>query len=126
MEQVRSVQRNLERILGEPMVLDDQIQDATYFAQLAIVDEIETATGPNRLARISIEFSNFGSLATISNPNFRATKDEMDVAAATLKEHAFVCIPDAALDEPYDGKLPGFRNFNGGPATWRDRYFNYT
>jgi hypothetical protein len=124
MQRVRSLQPRLEAILGERLRLDDQIQDATYCADLFVLDEEMNVEGMRFLiSRIYISFSNFGDLATIAIGAKHLDRYPLSALSTALEEHGFVPIPAEALDEPYDGKLD--RRY-GWPATWRDRYFNYT
>src|SRR5262249_52875263 len=56
-----------ERILGQSLRLDDQVQDASFFAELFVFED--GAVGPNGVTttvfKIAIRFSTFGKMATI-------------------------------------------------------------
>jgi len=120
MERVRFVQPMLEKIAGRPLSLDDQIQDATYFADLCIAEPREVNGFKQMRVTFSVSFSCFGSLVTIYNENV-LPEEKVRQMRTTLEEQSFVFVDAVQLREPYTGAHAGFHG-----STWMDRFFNYT
>src|SRR3954451_4308118 len=64
---VKALKPRAEDILGQPLKLDDQVQDASFFAELFVF--ADGVVDPNGVAtmvfKIAIRFSTFGKMATI-------------------------------------------------------------
>ena len=119
-ERVVLLQTELERIAGRPFVLDDQVQDASFFADLSIQ---RPGPQPNWIDTVfAVRFSNFGALFTTWCHCQTEQLSEALVAAlvAAVKEAGFRYVPPSALDEPYSGRHPGFAG-----AAWWMRFFDY-
>jgi hypothetical protein len=125
MAAVKALKPYAEEILGQPLKLDDQVQDASFFAELFVFEE--GAVGPNGVTvmvfKIALRFSTFGGMATVHTNS--AASDlrnyPVDRLARLLERHGFQYIDAQSLGEPYDGKLKGL----GGEATWWFRFFDY-
>jgi hypothetical protein len=67
MAAVNAMKPQAEPILGQPLKLDDQVQDASFFAELFVFED--GAVGPNgattMVFKVAIRFSTFGKMATI-------------------------------------------------------------
>ena len=114
------LQPHLERIADRGFTLDDKVQDASFFGDLAIVKSSER---PNWFEYVfALRFSNFGKLFTTCNSSSEQLPRDI---AARLVEAAitagFVYVEPEALEEPYAGEN---QIFSG--ATWWERYFDYT
>jgi len=129
MAAVEALKPHAERILGQPLKLDDQVQDASFFAELFVFEE--GAVGPNgatvMVFKIAIRFSTFGKMATIHTNLAASDLDKYPVArlADLLEKHGFQFIPVEALSDQYDGKLKGLGQSAGAEATWWYRFFDY-
>src|SRR5947209_2356535 len=66
LEKVLAVKVALEQLCGRELVLDRQVQDATYFASLAIQKREEKPL-PHIATVIGLFFSNFGNLFTLAS-----------------------------------------------------------
>jgi hypothetical protein len=124
-EAVRHFRAPAEFVLGQSLRLDDQVQDASFFAELFVF--AEGAVRPDGVTflcfEIAIRFSSFGRMATIHTNSSLSDLgcSPVDQLAALLGEHGFVHVPVAALAQPYDGKNLGL----GANFTWWDRFFDY-
>jgi|SRR5215472_2452409 len=129
MTTVKALKPHAERILGQPLKLDDQVQDASFFAELFVFED--GAAGPNGVTtmvfKIAIRFSTFGKMATIHTNSAASDLNKYPVArlAELLEQHGFRYIPAESLGERYDGKLKGLDRSLGGEATWWYRFFDY-
>jgi hypothetical protein len=118
-DRIHALRPVLERIAGRSLVIDDQVQDATYFAALSITEPVDGR--PNhRHETFALYFSSFGSLVGIWNEGVlsQATLDEMIRA---MENHGLVVVDAAQLQDPYTGRQKGFAG-----RRWIDRFFNYT
>lgn len=129
MAAVKAFKPEAERILDQPLKLDDQVQDASFFAELFVFEE--GAVRPNgataMVFKIAIRFSTFGKMATIHTNSAASDLRRYPVArlAELLKQAGFQYIPAESLAERYDGKLKGLDQSVGGEATWWYRFFDY-
>jgi hypothetical protein len=125
MAAVKALKPKAEELLGQPLKLDDQVQDASFFAELFVFEE--GAVGPNgattMVFKIAIRFSTFGKMATVHTNSAASDlrKYPVDRLARLLEQHGFQYIDAPSLGEPYDGKLNGL----GADATWWFRFFDY-
>jgi len=124
-EAVRQYRTAAELVLGQPLRVDDQVQDASFFAELFVFED--GAVRPDGVTtlvfKIAIRFSSFGRMATIHTNSAISNLDRYPVErlAGLLGDHGFVYIPATALTEPYDGVVPGL----GAGFTWWLRFFDY-
>jgi hypothetical protein len=133
LDRVRAIQPMIEKTLGCNLDLDDSIQDASYFASLALWKYVPpdpnlyTAPGIERAgtnyAVIDISFSCFGNLVTIGSsvdPKDKFPDETIIYVANVLNENGFVFISEEDLFEKYSGNNPYFSE-----STWGERYFSY-
>ena len=119
MDRVRSLKPELEGILGRSLELDDQVQDASYFAQLAAIVP-EQSPGPIETA-ISVIFSAFGNLFTVwSNIPGLVPASTVQSVIVAVQRHDFRYVDGESLSETYSGENPFFQRNN-----WCYRFFDY-
>lgn len=117
MKRVRSLKPELEQIVGRHLDIDENVQDASFFTELAAhvpgEDSIETA--------ITIIFSAFGGLFTIwsSMPN-EIPEAAVQKAVDAVQRHGFRYVDTESLEEAYCGTNPVFQH-----SRWIDRFFSY-
>ncbi|MEQ8473872.1 MAG: hypothetical protein RIC35_21930 [Marinoscillum sp.] len=121
--QVTKLVNELEKTFDLSFVLDDQVQDASFFADIRIPHEL--VNNPRTDLEYSLRISNFGNLSTI---NFQ---DEYSEATTNkfieaFKRTGFSYVNADELDNDYDGTFKQFRNSQGEySSTWYIRYFDY-
>lgn len=118
--QLLDLQPHLERIANRTFTLDDRVQDASFFGDLAIVKAGER---PNWFEYVfALRFSNFGKLFTTCNSSSEELSPEIRVRIVEAAITAgFFYVEPEALDEAYAGRNQVFSG-----ATWWERYFDYT
>ncbi len=129
---VLTIQPQIETTLNCKLELDDTIQDASYFASLALWKHIPADpnlyTAPNvkrggmNYAIIYISFSSFGNLVTIGSSADEIDQfpnEIIDKVVKSLNQNGYIYISKSDLLEKYCGGNP---NFEG--ATWGERYFS--
>lgn len=129
MAAVKSLKPEAERILGEPLKLDDRVQDASFFTELFLLEKgVAGVNGEAPMVfKIGIRFSTFGKMATIhtNSPASVLSNSTVDRLAELLNRAGFQYIPVEALAERYDGKVKWLDQSVGGEATWWFRFFDY-
>jgi len=117
MKRVRSLELELEQVIGRQLEVDENVQDASFFTELAChvpsEDRIETA--------IAIIFSAFGDLFTIwgSVPG-EIPESVMQKVISAVQKHGFRYVDTESLAEAYSGTNPVFQH-----SRWIDRFFSY-
>lgn len=122
---VLKVQPFLEAVLQEPLQLETWFEDASYFAEFRvahIVPGMPHGSIKQVATNFSIRFSCFGRMVTIcvwesGQENFPVTE-----LADRLSEHGFVYVPEAALQEKYDGRTWTYEQ----APTWFRRFFDFS
>jgi hypothetical protein len=117
-KRVRAVAADLERALGIPFQLDDQIQDASFFAALAA---FQFDGHRKQECILSIRFSAFGNFFTIWQ--WRCTiipTSDLERVISIVRSAGFEYVDAEALGQSYTGNHPGFRH-----ASWWARFFDY-
>jgi hypothetical protein len=116
---VSALQPILERIAGRPFVLDDNAQDASFFGDLSIQ---RPGWQPNWIETVlAVRFSNFSDLFTTwSHSSERLPESVAAKLVEAVQEAGFRFVSPAALEEPYTGRNPAFRD-----TTWGIRFFDY-
>lgn len=118
--EIRGLKIEIERVLGVSTRLDDQVQDASFFADLGLLKQQPSANGSLALSyEICLRFSWFSKLFTIFGD--RWTEYDVSGVLELLQENGFVYVPSGEIDEPYDGINDPFEN----GITWWIRYFDY-
>lgn len=121
--QVTKLVNELQKTFDLNFVLDDQVQDASFFADIRIPHEL--VNNARTELGYSLRISNFGNLSTI---NFQ---DEYSEATTNkfievLERNGFSYVNADELDNDYDGTFEQFRNSQGQYSnTWYIRYFDY-
>jgi hypothetical protein len=110
----------LEDALGHQLRLDQDVQDASFFADLGVLVEQSAVDGSIWLCyEICFRFSWFSRLYTIHGNSWR--EFDIDTAMSLLKHAGYIYVPEESLHYPYDGvNVP----FEAG-LTWWVRYFDY-
>jgi hypothetical protein len=124
MSRVRALKSRLESITGHTFIMDENVQDASFFTDLAILSGeryfsgIGTAVG----SRIVIRFSCFGNLFTVYSTLEDEKLEESIVQdiIAEVQRHGFVYIEADGLEEKYTGVNPHLKG-----QSWWTRYFDY-
>jgi hypothetical protein len=114
---------DLESHFGIKFKVDNQVQDASFYADIIIPSEL--IINPTLNCLYAIRISNFGNLATVSfGDSFsNAVKDKLP---ELLQKHNFIFISSDDLDEDYNGNFIKFNEILGGQKpSWRIRYFDY-
>lgn len=129
MAAVVALKPHAERILGQRLRLDDQVQDASFFAELFVFEDGAVGSkGVTALVfKVAMRFSAFGRMATIYTNSAASDLGGYPVTglAELLGQHGFNYIPVESLGERYDGKLQWLHQSLGGAATWWYRFFDY-
>jgi hypothetical protein len=116
--EVRSLKPEVERIAGRTFQLDDQVQDASFFAELAVRKPSERVIE----TVFSASFSCFGRLFT-DWANCASERLPPQTATAIIERirwAGFVHVSEVALALPYSGRNPVFDG-----QTWGNRFFDY-
>jgi hypothetical protein len=124
--QVAELQPRLEEVVGQALVLDTNVQDASHFTELSWQTVPRPVPGIGKrviLTYIAIRFSAFGRLATLwgNVPEAPLDAELCGRIARVLVNAGYVVVPADALDEPYDGT----NQFASQIRTWWLRYFDY-
>jgi hypothetical protein len=103
--QVSQLVSELHKSFGLTFVIDDQIQDASFFCDIVIPNDL--VINPKTHTNYSIRISNFGALATLSYPEKYSIKTVL-LIKNILTKFNFVFIDGDDLEQNYDG---GFMKF---------------
>jgi hypothetical protein len=120
MARVQALRPALDALAGLHLGLDDQVQDASFFAELAALREGDVpGVGRAMIALVLVRFSCFGQLCCVQ------VADDQDPTLAvrledTLRQAGYVPVPVDELDTPYTGPNQRLRD-----ASWRIRFFDY-
>lgn len=126
MDRVRSLRGHLESLVGHSLVLDDHVEDASYFTELSWQTEPRNAPGHFGqviMTYVAIRFSAFGRLVTIWGNVPEAPIPDGVLARLTdaLTHAGYVPVPCKELDSAYTG----INKFHAEIKTWWLRYFDY-
>lgn len=110
----------LEATVGRPLTIDNNVQDASFFTDVACHREV-SHPGMGRVLEwvIAVRFSCFGNLFTVVCAADVAPS-VVDRVIAVVSGAGFVHVPASELSEPYTGPHPSFRT-----TTWWIRFFDY-
>jgi hypothetical protein len=113
----------LEKTFDLSFILDDQVQDASFFADIRIPHEL--VNNPRTNLGYSIRISNFGNLSTINfqeEYNQSTTNQLIEI----LERTGFSYVNSDDLDCDYDGSFEQFRKSQDEySSSWYIRYFDY-
>jgi len=120
MKRVKGLIWNLENRLGVILKVDENVQDASYFAEIYhryLDRETNQWNTP-----ISFMFSSFGGLFTQwSNSDFcRPPTKNIEDAVEYIGSQGFVFVSGDVLEQKYDGLATRLHGY-----TWHARYFSY-
>ena len=124
MQAVRALRPIAETITGRSFEIDEQVQDASFFTDLAIYeDESSDQGGSIRHTILALRFSAFGNLFTTWSvcPDHAKLDAKMVQQLILVAEDAglvYVCASD--LDGEYTGPNLHFEN-----TSWWTRFFDY-
>ncbi|MDH5673712.1 MAG: hypothetical protein OEZ06_16270 [Myxococcales bacterium] len=114
-KRVAGFREALEGRLGRALEVDDQVQDASFHADV-IIDEQQTGSFVHQRV---VRFSNFGSMATVTDPH--ANERELVAIRDVLRHHDFIYVPRNLLEAAYDGEGCDPQVID----SWWTRYFDY-
>jgi hypothetical protein len=118
-DKVRNFKQKLQAHIERDLTLDDQVQDASFFADLAIYRQ-SAKLGVIESALI-VRFSTFGNLVTVYDVRSEEAPAETVTRVIELVEQeGFSYVDRASLEEPYSGVHPYFAGY-----TWWYRFFEY-
>ncbi|QEE51138.1 hypothetical protein FUA48_16615 [Flavobacterium alkalisoli] len=122
-KKVTSLKKDLDCFFNIDFIVDNQIQDASFFCDLKIPKQL-IENYKNELG-YSIRISNFGKLVTI-NFEEELINEMADRIKRILKKSGFTYISYNHLDTIYDGSFEDFKNvYTNYKPTWYTRYFDY-
>jgi hypothetical protein len=123
---VEAVKSKLEKVLGQQLEMDKNVQDASFFTELAwhTPERHIVGIGLTKLTYVAIRFSAFGRFVTICGnvPEAPLAAGLVDELVKVLSTAGFTYIPAEVLAEKYDGCVRGAPE----DTTWWDRYFDYS
>lgn len=115
---------DLERIIGHALWQDTAVQDASYFTEVAWLDQRYWTPGKSGavVPHIAVRFSAFGRMVTIysGNGDRKGLMRLEPQMVALLTVRGYACVPKAVLEEAYPGADEWTRNW-----TWFTRFFDY-
>jgi hypothetical protein len=118
-ELVKDLEKHFELIFP----VENQIQDASFYCDIKIPQELIMKARPN--LGYSVRISNFGGLATINFEEEYSTETNSTIKNI-LGRHEFNFVSGDDLDQEYDGLFEEFKGILGGEVpTWQIRYFDY-
>jgi len=113
---VRELMPELKRIAGIELQLDTNVEDASFFCDLACYREER----PGMLYPVLlVRFSSFGRLVTLTHAA-EISDDTVAGLVAALADAGFVFVAEEELSEPYTGINLALRN-----GSWWIRFFDY-
>ena len=123
---VIALQPLLEKVVGNKLILDRNVEDAAYFAELSWQADPRPEPGIGGqviLTYLAIRFSAFGQLVTLwgNVPEAPIPSSLEEQLCRILLNAGYKVIPAQVLDGPYDGQ----HKFKSQITTWWLRYFDY-
>ncbi len=121
--QVTELKKSLDTEFDLTFIIDDQVQDASFFCDIQIPKELvmkmQSGLG------YSIRVSNFGRLSTINFEEMYSPQTNSRFKKV-LENNGFRNISFGDLDREYDGEFEKFKEILGGTRpNWFHRYFDY-
>ena len=124
LEKVRELVPVLEEITGRRFEIDENVQDASFFTDLTIDEELSGAQGGRLvLTVLGVRFSAFGKLFTTWSAEEASTPLPPEVTSKVIDavhQRGYVYVEATALDADYTGANPHMRG-----TSWWSRFFNY-
>ncbi|WP_295817129.1 hypothetical protein [uncultured Deinococcus sp.] len=117
LRRVKVLSDSVRETLKLHFTLDEQVQDASFFADLWTERPGQRAVG--------LRFSSFGMMVLGFTDNVRAlTSQSFPPELLTLlREHNYIALHPEQVDHPYDGINSHLRGW--ADTTWFQRYFDY-
>ncbi len=120
----------LELQIGFPLDVDRNVQDASFLADVGLLDSqyFDRVSGSGAIVYVfSFRFSNFSRLFTLHGAEWQERYDELRLSDCLnlLSDHNFWYVPADALDSTYDGINGTDNPICGSPLTWWIRFFDY-
>jgi hypothetical protein len=125
---IRELKVQIEDIIGQPLTIDEWVQDASFITDLYILSP-SARRGSNVTVLIfdfCIRFSAFGELFTIFATGQKLDRERFQVPeiVGVVEAKGFRYVNAEELHEPYDGKNLAMRE-DPTRYTWWLRYFDY-
>jgi hypothetical protein len=122
MRRVESLKPELDRIVGEPFKLDKNVQGASFFTDLTLIDK-KTIDPKYIYILLGVRFSCFGNLFAIwnSSPSESISREKIGAIIKAVEAYGFVYVDEESLNEPYSGNNKYLQHLNN----WWYRYFDY-
>ena len=123
-KKVVSFKNDFEKIFGFKLDLDKQVQDASFIADLRLLEERKDSARTVFLSyTFCFRFSNFGNLFTVMNMPKEKEKYYSEIMACRqiLDENGYIYIDQDELEEIYDGVNEPYEE----GLTWWTRFFDY-
>jgi hypothetical protein len=123
MKRVEDLKTKLNAIVGKPLELDLNVQDASFFTDLFII-EPPIYGGNMHHYVLGIRFSCFGNFFTVWSNSISEKIIDAEIAQVIAKTEAagFVFIDAETLEQEYTGKN---QYLAGDVESWWHRYFDY-
>jgi len=123
LNRVTDLAKDLESHFRLIFAIDNQVQDASFYGDIKIPQDLVIRPRPE--VGYSIRISNFGRLATINFQEEYSDKANLAIKEI-LRRHDFIFISAEDLDQEYDGQFEEFKKILAGESpTWQIRYFDY-
>jgi hypothetical protein len=124
MSRVKASKSGLESLVGLTFLIDENVQDASFFTELAILGRERYVSGIGKIvgSKIVIRFSCFGNLFTVYSTSEDEKLEEsiVEIIIAEVARHGFVYVEADGLEEKYTGVNPHLQG-----QSWWVRYFDY-
>lgn len=123
MKRVEDLKPKLNAIVGKPLELDLNVQNASFFADLFII-EPPIYGGSMYHYVLGIRFSSFGNFFTVWSNSVSEKIGEAKITEVIAETEAagFVYVDAATLEQEYTGKN---QYLAGDVGNWWCRYFDY-
>ena len=121
---VRALRAIVEGIVGRRFEIDDNVQDASFFADLGLYEEHKNSRGSVvRQAVLAVRFSCFGNLFTVwstCHDSVKLSQEVIDAVIKAVSDRGYTYVPAEELDSEYNGTNPHLRG-----SSWWIRFFDY-
>lgn len=122
MKRVKDLKPKLSAIVGKPFTLDVNVQDASFFTELAIIEPPVYGVNMSRYV-LGIRFSSFGNFFAVWSNSIKEKIEDAKINQVIAETEAagFVYIDSETLEQKYTGK----NRYLADLENWRLRYFDY-
>jgi len=126
MGRVEVLRSSLQAALARPVEIDRSVQDASFFAELSVVDpDAKPVKGVLSNLVLGVRLSAFGRLSTVwscCREGGELPEPQRQLVVAQLVKSGYQYVPADELQEPYDGVHSKLRAEH---VTWWTRFFDY-